>query len=158
MMFRRHNGGVVGLSSEALCVIRRHLQLHPHTPEAGGILLGRRIAFADDIVIDRVTEPASTDRRSRFRFVRARRPAQAIVDAAWHESGGSVNYLGDWHTHPEPIPSPSCIDLYNWRRLVRKTRFEGDCLIFLIAGTQSLGLWEVNNSLETVLLGTTPWQ
>jgi integrative and conjugative element protein (TIGR02256 family) len=33
--------------------------------------------------------------------------AQEIVNRAWRESDGELNYLGEWHTHSVPHPTPS---------------------------------------------------
>jgi hypothetical protein len=41
--------------------------------EAGGVLLGRHLLDTDDIVVDEVTTPQKSDRRSRFGFFRSKK-------------------------------------------------------------------------------------
>ncbi len=124
-------------------VLHRYRQLRSRTREAGGVLLGRLIVDSDDVVVDLAGAPARQDFRSRFSFFRKARPAQATVDEEWAASSGAVNYLGDWHTHPEDHPVPSQTDLRNWQAIVSSAAFEQDFLLFLIVGRVSLRLWEL---------------
>ena len=117
-------------------------QLHEDDPEAGGILLGRLILDSEDVVIDEATKPAPEDRRSRFYFWRSNEPALRRVAEAWKTSGGTQVYLGDWHTHPEDVPQPSCVDRQNWERLLNKSRYEQDFLLFVIVGRKETCVWE----------------
>ncbi len=112
-------------------------------PEAGGVLLGRLIEESDDVVIDEASVPSDSDRRGRTFFQRARRAAQKIVDRAWHKTKGTRVYLGEWHTHPEPVPHPSTQDVSDWLSIVRTARFEQDFLLFIIVGTKTIRTWIV---------------
>lgn len=141
LVFARQVRGRVQLGSSALGSICRHLQLHPDLPEAGGVLLGRYIAGTTDVVVDMVTEPMTGDCRSRTRFFRHRRGHQRALEAAWAGSGRTCAWLGEWHTHPEPDPSPSIVDRLNWRRKLTFDRYD-EALFFLIAGTDRLRVWE----------------
>jgi integrative and conjugative element protein (TIGR02256 family) len=120
-----------------------HAQTDRSTPEAGGMLLGRLIAGADDAIVDRVTLPSPDDHASRFHFFRARRPANLVIRKHWEQSSATCNYLGEWHTHPEDRPTPSCVDLRNWRRILTKSTFEQDFLLFIIVGRVELRVWEL---------------
>lgn len=143
MRFKRPNGGIVEIGSEALSVMWAHRQITEDSTEAGGILLGRAILDSSDLVIDEATSPSYFDRRSRYAIWRARGPAQRRVRQAWKESGGTRVYLGEWHTHPEDIPSgPSEVDRLEWLRLLRETRGEQDQFIFIIVGRHSLRIWQ----------------
>ena len=93
-------------------------------------------------MIDNATVPGLDDVSTRTTFHRQLEPAQTIVDASWKLSGGTVNYLGEWHTHPEPIPWPSGIDLENWARIVQQCHFESSALFFAIVGQSRIGIWE----------------
>ena len=78
---------------------------------------------------------------------------QRIVTKKWIKSKGTCNYLGEWHTHPEAVPTPSFIDVSEWKRQLRASKFDDDYLYFIIAGTQKIRVWEGNkNSLEIKLL------
>lgn len=119
-----------------------HIQDSKSKPEAGGVLLGRRILDTSDVIIDEVTSPTPEDRRTFFSFFRSRKPHQRRIDQAWHESNGTSNYLGEWHTHPEDSPAPSQRDRRSWRKALKETIFEGDELFFVIVGSTSLCVWE----------------
>src|SRR5689334_15880296 len=130
MRFRRRNGGLVLITDTALGPLSRFVQRESSAAEAGGVLLGRLIREADDVIVDEATAPTTDDRRSRYGFWRARPKAQDRVTRAWHESGATRNYLGEWHTHPEDDPVPSDTDTRNWQRIAISARFEQDFLIF----------------------------
>lgn len=129
------------ISSSALRCMASYRQVDPSSPEAGGVLLGRHLLNANVVVVDEVTTPQIGDRRSRFRFSRGKQPHQHLIDDAWRRSGGEITYLGEWHTHPEPVPHPSFIDRAGWVRKVFLDRFT-DPILFAIVGTEAIRLWE----------------
>ncbi len=104
------------------------------------MLLGRHLRDGSAIIVDAVTTPMAGDRRGRTRFHRAQRRHQELIDQAWRDSDGTCTYLGEWHTHPEPVPTPSQIDWADWRRL-RSDRYT-EPLFFVIVGTQEMCAWE----------------
>jgi integrative and conjugative element protein (TIGR02256 family) len=107
-------------------------QLGPSAPEAGGILLGyRRGPHAH--VFD-VTVPTKRDVRSRFAFSRHGADHQRVATRRWKQSGETMDYVGEWHTHPEDNPSPSNVDLQHWREIARAASRP---MVFLIVGRQS---------------------
>jgi integrative and conjugative element protein (TIGR02256 family) len=143
IVFRRTNGATVKISASASRILNRFRQLHPNQTEAGGMLLGRLIDGAEDIVVDEVTVPVARDKRSRFSFFRVKDTAQKRVADAWAKSNQTRNYLGEWHSHPEDDPSPSGQDLSDWRRIVKESQFEQGSLVFLIVGRVSVRAWEL---------------
>ncbi len=110
--------------------------------EAGGVLMGRLLKGSSNIVIDENTEPMSGDARSRFAFERSARGHQEVLDARWSESAGTCGYLGEWHTHPEPHPTPSNVDLRDWRRRLKQDQFDVAHLLFIIVGTEKISVWQ----------------
>lgn len=146
MKFARPNGGTVEFHESAAEVVWRYRQLSGRDAEAGGMMLGRLVVESNDLVIDEVTEPTKLDQKGRFFFIRRRRAAQRRVNQAWLNSNGTLNYLGEWHSHPEDDPTPSYIDIGNWRRIVAEARFEQDFLLFAIVGRQRTRLWEIARS------------
>ena len=143
MKFARPNGGIVEFNKTAAELIYRYRQLHKSDAEAGGMLLGRLISESSDLVIDEVTEPTKFDLKGSFYFIRRRRGAQQRVNKAWLESNGTLNYLGEWHSHPEDDPTPSQVDIENWHRIGSQARFEQDSLLFAIVGRLRTKLWEL---------------
>lgn len=106
--------------------------------------MGRWILNCQDVVVDAVTRPLEGDRRSRTSFFRRRNTHQEALNRAWKASQETSNYLGEWHTHPEPIPSPSIVDRANWALLLMRPGVEPPALFFAIVGQREIGVWEGN--------------
>ena len=132
--------GPVELPSSAMNFLRRYAQLDS-TPETGGVLAG--FLRQDDVwVLSHPMRPSPRNRANRFWLKRHRGDAQKFVEEVYSETGGLVNYLGEWHTHPEPTPSPSSDDRKMFRDLLRTSRLEIEFLIGVIVGTSgALCVW-----------------
>lgn len=141
LAFLRPTGGHLLVRPEAMEALWQHAQFRAGQPEAGGVLIGRHVLHSSDVIVDSVTVPLPGDRQSRFHFFRARDPHQAALDEAWRLSSRTQTYLGEWHTHPEPYPTPSGTDQRDWKRKLRSDRYT-DMLFFLIAGTLCVRAWE----------------
>jgi integrative and conjugative element protein (TIGR02256 family) len=76
------------------------------------------------------------DRRTRYGFVRSDPGHQRTALAAWKTSERTVNFVGEWHTHPEENPIPSHVDRNTWADEMRRRRY--DPLIFMIAGSSAI--------------------
>ncbi|MCC6175205.1 MAG: Mov34/MPN/PAD-1 family protein [Chloroflexi bacterium] len=141
LIFARPNGGRVQIGAAPLAALVAHIQDEPAKPEAGGVLLGRHIRDSNDIVVDGVTTPMAGDRRTRRRFRRGKKRHQAAIDEAWRVSNGTSTYLGEWHSHPEPLPTPSLIDRLDWGRKILFDR-HADPIFFVIVGISEIRVWE----------------
>ena len=111
--------------------------------EAGGVLLGRHLLDSHDVVVDEVSTPQSSDRRSRFGFFRSSKH-EYLARKRWLEQGHTSAYIGLWHTHPELDPTPSNVDRRDWQQAVFGDTFEGDRLFFPIIGTCSMRVWTLS--------------
>ena len=80
----------------------RHRQVRWWHREAGGQLFAR--FDLPDVIIEEATGPRRTDWRTRHGYRPNRRAEQKEMSNR-HRRG--LHFIGDWHTHPEPIPSPS---------------------------------------------------
>ncbi len=129
------------ISTHAWGMMQRFQQTEPHLTEAGGVLLGRHLRDGSAIIVDEITAPLPGDLCMRTRFYRARRLHQAVIDKLWRTSNGTCTYLGEWHTHPESIPSPSVVDLADWKRRLHNDEYS-EPIFFVIVGTQQVGAWE----------------
>lgn len=109
--------------------------------EAGGVLLGRHIQDTADVVVDCVTTPMSGDLRGRFSFFREEKQHQRVIDSCWQATQGTCTYLGEWHTHPEPTPAASKVDLSNWQRKLMHDHFYF-FLFFVVVGTEEIRVWQ----------------
>lgn len=111
--------------------------------EAGGVMMGRHLLDSHDVVVDEVTTPQDTDRRSRFNFFRSRMHEQ-VARQRWLKEYSTSAYLGLWHTHPEHDPTPSCVDRNDWQQAVAGDTYEGDRLFFPIVGTHYIRVWTLS--------------
>jgi integrative and conjugative element protein (TIGR02256 family) len=127
-----------------------HQQLRPRDTEAGGQLFGRVVE--NQVWVELATGPRRTDIRSRYFYQPNRRAEQGEIDH-YHLQG--LLFLGDWHTHPEPSPTPSSRDLESIRETFKKSVHHLNGFLLVIVGTQSLpsGLYvAVHNDREAVRL------
>lgn len=124
----------------ALRQMLAHAQHHWWNREAGGVLLGRHLLDSHDVVVDEVSTPQKSDRRSRFTFFRSSMHEQ-LARHRWSEQERTSAYLGLWHTHPESDPNPSSVDWRDWQQAVSGDTFEGNRLFFPIVGTERIRVW-----------------
>lgn len=146
LTFLRSNGGRFEISSYVVDSLSAHIQNASRAKEAGGVLLGRYILDTEDIVVDLITSPMKGDRRRRTSFKRGRLKHQWHIIKTWAKSAGTCNYLGEWHTHPEPNPGPSKVDLKDWSRRLASDNFATDSLFFVLVGIIYINVWEVNKT------------
>ncbi len=137
------------LAESVLDVFEKHVQATDDSYESGGILLGCIRGMHLEIV--EATTPSRLDGRSRFLFIRRTAWHRWIAESRWRSSGGTVRYLGEWHTHPEDRPRPSSIDKREWRRLAA-TREDGRPLLAVIVGRDGLHMELVESTGQCVVL------
>lgn len=142
LYFLRVDGSRLKIAPDALARMLAFRQSRKRAPEAGGVLVGRHLHAGGHVIVDAVTQPMSGDVATRCSFHRSREPHQRAIDEAWSRSGGRSVYLGEWHTHPEPDPRPSSVDLGDWRRRLRDDEVEAPYLFFAIVGLEQVSVWE----------------
>lgn len=150
LVYVRPNGGRIKLPAELIGSINVYVQNDRYKPESGGVLLGRYIVNSLDVVVDTISFPLPGDRATRTTFFRKKRAHQLIIDMEWEASNHTCTYLGEWHTHPEPYPSPSCIDEFNWKRKLKNDIVDSDSFFFLIVGTSEMRMWEGHKSSRMI--------
>lgn len=126
----------IGTTGQAVVLpdhVMFHLQLHRQTRwfsrEAGGQLFSG--LEGGDVVIDRITGPRATDWRTRTSY-RPNRVAERKEIRDQFRQG--LHFVGDWHSHPEPRPTPSSTDLRSIAECVRHSVHELNGFILLIVG------------------------
>lgn len=98
--------------------------------EAGGQLFMR--FEGPKIVVVEATGPRRMDFRSRHAFRPNRRHEQReILDRYCR----GLHFVGDWHTHPEPIPKPSTQDEEGMRELVNLSQHQLNAFVLVIVGS-----------------------
>lgn len=104
-------------------------QLLPGSREAGGHLFAR---VEDNLIeIVHASGPELKDLRSTLLFAFRKKAAQRIIDARFAKG---EHYVGDWHTHPEDIPSPSGIDQTTMASRFKRSDHGLRSMIFCIVG------------------------
>lgn len=90
--------------------------------------------------VERATGPRKADLRSRFGFWPNRAAEQAEIFEL-HEQG--LEFVGDWHTHPEKVPRPSDQDLQGIRSVVELSKHHLPGFLMCIVGLapEHEGLW-----------------
>lgn len=121
---------IMGHVVERLIVYR---QIHRQTPESAGVLIGER--RGPHLVICDLSEPGLGDIRQRYRVNRKGSHHQSKVESVFIESEGTQQYLGEWHTHPEDIPSPSSTDSNSWVNIIAD-----EPMLMLIVGREDFWL------------------
>ena len=121
------------MGDEVARVWHEHRQTAPDAAESFGVLMGTTSAERREIWIERVTTPKAHDQRSRFSFALRDPGHQQTVCEMFAGSGGRSIYLGTWHTHPEPVPTPSTTDRNDWAARLRANRERP--LAFVLVGT-----------------------
>lgn len=125
------------------------MQCEAADPESGGILLGH--VRGENLEVLEATVPTIWDKRMRYLFERMPFGHQLLANDRWTASNGTVRYLGEWHTHPEDWPSPSQLDLTEWRALTKKRKDKRDMLA-LIVGKCGLHLELVSATRNNIVL------
>lgn len=128
------------IAEEALRRLYSYRQVSVHAPEAGGALLGKLLQPEGVGVVEAMTWPGKGDRQTRFGFFRSERHHRE-AQRYWRMTAQTGAYLGLWHTHPETVPTPSSVDLEDWKRALQKDVYPGQGLLFVIVGTDAVGFW-----------------
>jgi len=115
---RTSTGVIVAIHASVLSNIRKYSLPAERSTEAGGIFIGAYRSRHIEIV--RCTVPMANDIRRRFSFDRADYQHQADALAAWRESGHTLTFVGEWHSHPEAVPSPSGLDRRTWTKVMKR--------------------------------------
>jgi integrative and conjugative element protein (TIGR02256 family) len=141
LIFERICTGRLCIKGEVLKRMKSFTMEDPDALEAGGVLMGRYIKNTRDVIVDEITVPKPGDLRSSYRFFRTHEQHQERIEQAWERSEHTCTYLGEWHTHSEPNPTPSHVDRSEWRRKLMTDDF-GSHLFFVIVGTEAIRAWE----------------
>lgn len=128
----------IHFTEDVLILMSKFKQMKNEQQEAGGILLGQ--VKENRIYITRISFPSNNDRSSRYSFWRNKINAQAIIDYEFHNSNKRTIYLGEWHTHPEKLPTPSNTDRKMIKDQFSKNKLNEPFLLQYIQGTKGFYL------------------
>lgn len=108
---------------------QKHRQLKPKDAEAGGQLFAK--ISSQEIIVCLATVPRAKDIRSRF-GIKLDRPSEQREISENFKNG--LHYVGDWHTHPEPKPTPSSVDVKSIVDCFAKSKHELNGFLMVIVG------------------------
>lgn len=112
--------------------------------EHGGILAGTMNPIRHQFTVTDVTTPFEKDKQARYAFKRFEQGHQDAMDRIWELSRHRKTYLGEWHTHNEDIPTPSYIDVLNWKEINNRGH-NSEQLFFAILGRKMIKVWTIKN-------------
>lgn len=78
--------------------------------ETGGILFGKIMDNKNIIFIDKA-ECIRGRKLFSLAYIRNGKRTQKMINKLWKKTHGKLNYLGEWHTHPNISPVPSQRDI-----------------------------------------------
>ena len=100
--------------------------------EIGGVLVGY---WADGAaVITGIVGPGPTAVRKKRRFRPDSKWQSQEIARIYEESGRTVTYLGDWHSHPKLPPMPSLLDVKTAKNISQTKESRTPKPIMLILG------------------------
>lgn len=102
--------------------------------ETGGVLAGRGGLVAGEAHVTQASGPGPKARRNMFSFSRDTAFCQQFLDRLAVESGGEVDYLGEWHKHHESEPRPSQRDVKTARDIAADPGYHVEVCLLLIIG------------------------
>lgn len=89
----------------------------------------------DDVIkVKKCSEPCIYGIASSYTFERDAEKANQIIKQEFVESEGKMVYLGEWHTHPTAIPSPSPTDKKSIKDILKNNHLASNIIIFIIVG------------------------
>ena len=89
----------IRILDEAVKQMTKEVKKYPEI-ETGGVLIGRISLSRRCFTISRVIEAPSDSKRSRSLFVLGIEGLRIKVGKTQKISGGFLNYVGTWHSHP----------------------------------------------------------
>ncbi|ABS61940.1 hypothetical protein Plav_0317 [Parvibaculum lavamentivorans DS-1] len=126
-----NNLGRLEIETTALKHMWRHRQTNLLKREAGGQLFAA--IDADAVCIVEATGPRPTDKRGRYHYHPDRTAEKREIEDRY---AAGLHFVGDWHTHPQGMPSPSDTDLSNFQDMVTRSEHSLPGFILIVVGKQ----------------------
>jgi integrative and conjugative element protein (TIGR02256 family) len=117
----------------------QQLRMQKLPTETGGVLLGswdfmRRIVYA----VTTIPAPLDSEERDTL-FIRGSKGLRDLVKKTGERTGGMIQYIGEWHSHPDgygTVPSKDDCNVFSW--LSEKTQEDGFPPVMLIVGEHGM--------------------
>ena len=130
--------GSVLFTDEVLKQFRKSRQRWRWSKMTGGQLFAR--LTNSNIEVCKATVTRTKDRRGRFFFLPDRKEENKEIQSCFLDG---LHYVGDWHTHPQELPTPSQEDLNSIAECFKKSKHELKAFLLVIVGISEppQGLW-----------------
>ena len=128
--YAESSGPVLVITHQALARMLRFQQLHLRDKEAGGQLFAR--FNGSEIIIVEATTPKTLDYRARHSFRPNRWLQRREIKNRYLRAS---HFVGDWHTHPESLPSPSPEDIAGMLDCFHRSTHDLNAFVLIILGT-----------------------
>lgn len=129
MRFKAQGGQVAVLSEPVIAHLLAHRQKR-WGREAGGQLFGV-FEGSRTVRVLKATGPRKTDLRRLFFYKPDKIAEQREIDESF---SSGLHYVGDWHTHPQMIPTPSRFDVDSLQNVFRKSTHFLNYLLLAVVG------------------------
>lgn len=136
-----HNDSTIEVNENAMNVFKKYIQKF-NKKEAGGVLVGKRL-LNNSTIVSFASEPSVLDKRSRVKFRKHPAHHKQFIDEHLYRSDNFMGYIGEWHSHPEPVPTPSRTDYKSWNKII--TDNSDTSLLFIIVGTVKIGIFYLDD-------------
>lgn len=117
------------IENNVLKCLLSHRQLKDKC-ESGGLLFSN-LAAEDCINITEISTPSFLDIRNKFFFNHNKINAQKRINTNFKKG---LHYIGDWHSHPEEIATPSNKDIESIKDIFRSSKHKLNFMIHIIIG------------------------
>jgi integrative and conjugative element protein (TIGR02256 family) len=124
----------VFVEEPVLRIWERHRQTTEHLTESFGALIGSKSEDQTTFWVESCTTPQPNDSATRTSFAMRDSFHQKEVESSFNETNGLWGYIGTWHTHPEPDPIPSRLDIADWGKCTERN--PDRVLFFFIVGIE----------------------
>jgi integrative and conjugative element protein (TIGR02256 family) len=127
------------LAEKALAyILEESERMYPQ--ETGGILIGR---FEQNCVsIEYAIAPGPDASHTVSGFKRDGNYSQDMLDSIVASSGGQVDYIGEWHSHPV-ASGPSLKDIMAMRWIINNKKYAIRCPVMGLCMKEDTGSWQV---------------
>lgn len=150
------NSQRIKIKDSVIDLFKKYIQYKQNSLESGGVIIGKENLQNNYYTIGYATEPCKNDKRKRNRFKRLDTKHVEICNLIYLRSCKIYRYVGEWHTHPEPIPQYSDIDLKNWEKIAKGSD-EISLYFHIIVGYEAYRIWKYEKSGIIELLETIYW-
>jgi integrative and conjugative element protein (TIGR02256 family) len=110
--------------------------------ESAGLLIGH-VKSNGDIWVNKITKPKEQDIRTRAYFKLDADSHQDELNDIYTRSDQLLGYLGTWHTHPQNIPTPSGLDISDWKKHCNENVDRP--LIFVVVGLKQVSIYMIES-------------